>query len=146
MHVFKEACGYWTKDRFRPLIGALMNLCLNIITIRFIGLYGVILSTVFEAVTIDLIWAPKAIFAEYFKKSRREYYRLLAGCGLDLFCMGIPTCLITSLIRIDSHLLSFFVKAIVCAVVPNIVFMLKNYKKPEFAAIKIRLKKLLRIA
>lgn len=144
VHVFKEACGYWTKDRFRPLIGALMNLCLNIILVQFIGLYGVVLSTVFEAVTIDLIWAPKAIFAEFFQKSRKEYYKLLAACVIDLICMGVPTFLLVLLVKTHSHVLNLFIKAIICLVVPNLIFVIKNHKKPEFAAIKARMKKLIR--
>ena len=139
VHVFKEACGYWTKDRFRPLIGALVNLCLNILTVQYIGLYGVILSTVFAAVTIDLLWAPKAIFAEYFQKSRKEYYLILAGCVGDLLFMGIPTYLLASFVRTGSNLLNFFIKAGICLIVPNVLFIIKNYKKPEFEAIKVRI-------
>lgn len=43
----KDAAGLWHSDRFRPLIGAIANLVLNIVMVRFIGLYGIILSTVF---------------------------------------------------------------------------------------------------
>ena len=142
VHVFKEAFGYWTKDRFRPLIGALVNLTLNIILIQFIGLYGVVLATVLQAVTIDLIWAPKALFEEYFQKSRKEYYLLLAKCVLDLAVMAVPTILIVSFVQTGSYLLNFFVKAAVCLLVPNGMFIIKNHKKPEFAAIKNRLVRL----
>lgn len=141
VHVFKEACGYWTKDRFRPLIGALMNLGLNIITVQLIGLYGVVLSTVFEAVTIDLVWAPKAIFSEYFHKSRKEYYRLLLGCVVDFLCMGIPTFFLAARIHTYSYLLNFFIKGCLCLLLPNAIFVLKNHRKPEYAAIKARLKR-----
>lgn len=141
-HVFKEAFGYWTKDRFRPLIGALMNLCLNIVTVQLIGLYGVVLSTVFEAVTIDLIWAPKALFEEYFHKSRKEYYRLLVMCLLDLLCMGVPTVLIVMNINTGSYILNLFVKGIICLIVPNVIFAIKNKNKEEFSVLKIRLRRL----
>lgn len=144
VHVFKEAFGYWTKDRFRPLVGALINLGLNIASVQFIGLYGVVLATVIQAVTIDLIWAPKAIFAEYFKKSRKEYYLLLLGCVVDLLVMGIPTVLAVSFIKTGSYLGNFFVKAAVCLVVPNALFILKNHRKPEFSAVTGRLKRLFR--
>ena len=139
VHVFKEACGYWTKDRFRPLIGALMNLCLNIITVQIIGLYGVILSTVVEAVTIDLIWAPKAIFHEYFKRSRKDYYILLCKCVLDLICMALPTILIVKFVSFESHFINLLVKAVICVIVPNAVFIIKNRNKREFRSIKYRL-------
>lgn len=144
IHVLKEACGYWTKDKYRPLIGAIINLCLNVITVHFIGLYGVVLSTVFEAVAIDLVWAPKAIYKEYFKKSRKEYYLLLSACLLDFLCMGIPTFLLTSIINFNSHVFNLICKAAICVVVPNLVFILKNNKKEEFFAIKERILKIIR--
>ena len=143
MHVLKEACGYWTKDKYRPLIGASVNLILNIITVRIIGLYGVILSTVFEAVVIDLIWAPKAIYKEYFNRSRKDYYCLLLECVFDLLCMGIPTYLLTMIINSDSHLVNLISKAAICIIIPNTVFIIKNYKKEEFSAIKKRLTKII---
>ena len=43
---YKDAAGIWHEDRFRPLVTALVNLVLNIILVQFIGIYGVILSTV----------------------------------------------------------------------------------------------------
>lgn len=143
VHVFKEACGYWTKDRFRPLIGALVNLCLNVLTVRYIGLYGVVLSTVFAAVTIDLLWAPKAIFEEYFAKGRKVYYLLLLGCVVDLLCMGVPAYLLTSFVNTGSNVLNFFIKAAICFIVSNAVFVLKNHKKPEFDALAARIKRFL---
>lgn len=144
VHVFKEAFGYWTKDQFRPIIGGVMNLCVSIISVQFIGLYGVVLATILQAVTIDLIWAPKAIFAEYFKKSRKEYYLLLVKGVLDLFAMGIPTVLAVSFVQTGSYILNFGIKAVICLVIPNGVFILKNHRKPEFDAVKTRLKKLIR--
>ena len=143
VHVFKEACGYWTKDRYRPLIGALMNLCLNIITVQFIGLYGVVLSTVFEAITIDLLWAPKAIFAEYFHKSRKEYYGLLWKCLLDLICMGVPTVLLAMYIKTGSHFNNLVIKFLMCMILPNAIFIVKNRNKKEFSAFRVRFRKLI---
>lgn len=42
----KDAGGIWHADRFRPLIGSLVNLILNIMLVQLIGLYGIILSTI----------------------------------------------------------------------------------------------------
>ena len=38
----KDAAGLWHSDRFRPLIGAFVNLVLNLILVQFCGLYGII--------------------------------------------------------------------------------------------------------
>ena len=83
-------------------------------------------------------------FAEYFKKSRKEYFLLLVKGVLDLFAMGIPTVLAVSFVQTGSYILNFGIKAVICLVIPNGVFILKNHRKPEFDAVKTRLKKLIR--
>lgn len=42
----KDAAGLWHSDRFRPLVGASVNLIMNIVLVQYCGLYGIILSTV----------------------------------------------------------------------------------------------------
>uniref|UniRef100_UPI00280ACE13 lipopolysaccharide biosynthesis protein n=1 Tax=uncultured Thomasclavelia sp. TaxID=3025759 RepID=UPI00280ACE13 len=46
LNLYKDAAGIWHTDRFRPLITALANLIMNLIMVKFWGIYGVILSTV----------------------------------------------------------------------------------------------------
>lgn len=138
-YVFKEACGLWTADRFRPLIGAFVNLTLNIVSIRFIGLYGVILSTVAVACTIDLVWSPKALFQQYFMKERKRYYlTLLENLGVTII-MAVPTYLLSGLIQTDSAIKNMVLKMILCVTVPNLIFILLNFRRWEFKAVMRRL-------
>lgn len=141
-YVYKEACGYWTKDKFRPLIGSLVNLTLNVCFIQFIGLYGVILSTVFVAVSIDAIWAPKALFNEYFKMSRKAYYVMLLHGVINMFLMAIPTFFVTYCIETGNHLINLLIKLLVCMIIPNLIFFLFNRRKNEMHILVQRLKKL----
>lgn len=141
-YVYKEACGFWTKDKYRPLIGSLLNLMLNIISIQFIGLYGVILSTVCIAVSIDLIWSPKALFNDYFKKSRKEYYLMLIHGVVNCLVMCVITYYLTSLIDTGHSLANFAIKMVVCAIVPNILFFVINYKRQEMDMLLKRVKRI----
>ena len=49
----KDAAGLWHSDRFRPLVGASVNLILNIVLVQYCGLYGIILSTVLSYIFIS---------------------------------------------------------------------------------------------
>ena len=64
--VYKDAAGIWHKDRFRPLVASLTNLGLNLATVQWLGLYGVVLSTVVSVVLIELPWLLHNLFHEVF--------------------------------------------------------------------------------
>ncbi len=54
--VYKDAAGVWRQDRFRPLIGAIVNLAVNIMLVNIIGINGVIISTIISEVFICIPW------------------------------------------------------------------------------------------
>ncbi len=41
LNAYKDAAGIWHEDRFRPLVTAIVNLCLNLIMVQFWGIYGI---------------------------------------------------------------------------------------------------------
>ena len=66
--LYKDAAGIWHKDRFRPLVASLVNLGLNLATVQWLGLYGVVLSTVVSVVFIEIPWLLHNLFHEVFPK------------------------------------------------------------------------------
>ena len=143
--VYKEASGLWDSDKYRPLIGALINLVLNIITVQYIGLYGVIYSTVVVLVFVDIPWASKVLFNEYFKVGRKEYFKLLIHAAVMLIIMAVPTYGICHLIPCENHLLSLVLRSLVCVIIPNLIFVLLNRKSSVFSAVMTKVKFMLHI-
>lgn len=72
--LYKDAAGIWHKDRFRPLVASLVNLGLNLATVRWLGLYGVVLSTVVSVVFIEIPWLLHNLFHEVFPKEKLLSY------------------------------------------------------------------------
>lgn len=142
VHVYKEAAGLWDQDRFRPLIGSGFNLVLNIVFVQIIGLYGVILSTVAQFVIIDLPWASRVLFKNYFEVSSWCYYRLLIKGLLETFIMCAATYFVCLQINIGNTLVSLLVKALLCLIVPNIVFVAFNAHSKDFRKVVSRAKKI----
>ena len=54
-NTYKDASGIWHEDRFRPLVVALTNLCLNLLMVNFWGIYGILLSTVFATLFVGMV-------------------------------------------------------------------------------------------
>lgn len=71
--VYKDAGGIWHEDRFRPLLSGITNLGLNLLIVKFLGLYGIVLSTIVSMVIISAPWITSNIFKLIFKRSAKDY-------------------------------------------------------------------------
>ena len=80
LNMFKDSAGIWKKDRWRPLTAALVNLGLNLATVQWLGLYGVLLSSVVSIVFIQIPWLFRNLFQEVFPGAfRGRFVRLFCG-------------------------------------------------------------------
>lgn len=88
--VYKDAAGLWHEDRFRPLCTALANLVMNLILVQFIGIYGILLSTVLSTLFIGMPWVIHNIFTVLFKTGKNNYVKELLEYTLAtvLICIG----------------------------------------------------------
>lgn len=130
---YKDAAGIWHEDRFRPLVTALSNLVMNLITVQFIGIVGVLISTVISFVVIGIPWLIKNIFTLLFKRSPIEYIkRILLYVMVTIFaCIACKK--ICDLITTTGWI-QLIIKGVLCCIVSNIIFWiayhrLKEYKK-----------------
>lgn len=134
---YKDAAGMWEEDFWKPYIGIIVNLIANIILCKVIGVAGAILSTIIIMLFIYFPWETNVLFKKMFKKSSKKYYIkmfIYAGCTL---VAGIITFYSCSLINI-SGIIELFIKAILCVIIPNILFLLFYFKTDEFADVKER--------
>ena len=75
--MYKDAAGIWYSDRYRTIISAFLNLFLNIIFVQFIGLYGVLLSTIISIALVDLPWLLHNIYKTMFVSQKLKEYLFL---------------------------------------------------------------------
>lgn len=133
LNLYKEASGYWHQDRFRPLVTALSNLTMNVITVRFWGLYGVVLSTVLSAVFIGMPWLLHNIFSTMFdRKDLAGYLRKLVGYVFHItvscaICVGL-----SNLLHISNLFVTLAARLMICIIVPNIYYLICFHHKQEF--------------
>ena len=144
INMFKDAAGIWRVDRWRPLTAALANLSLNLITVRFMGLYGVLLSSVVSIVFIQSPWLFHNLFREVFpRQCMGKYARLFGGltavalisCGASWFVCGLFKLNVWSTLVLNAAL-SFLV--------PNLFFFSVYGRNPVFRESLSQLKRILR--
>ena len=130
--VYKDAAGLWHEDRFRPLCTALANLVMNLILVQFIGIYGILLSTVLSTLFIGMPWVIHNIFTVLFKTGKNNYVKELLEYTLATVLICIGTYWISSRFLFKSDIVTIVVRAIICCIVPNICFFLAFRKTNVF--------------
>ena len=132
LSMFKDAAGLWHRDRFRPLIAALVNLALNLLTVKWLGLYGVLLSTVISIVAVGLPWLLHNLFHEIFPKDYLwEYTRNFIGYVVVTIICCAASWGLCCVFKLDTWG-TFFFNAVVSFIVPNVLFYVIYGRNPLF--------------
>ena len=143
VNMFKDAAGIWRKDRWRPLTAALVNLALNLATVQWLGLYGVLLSSVISTVAVQIPWLLHNLFQEVFpRKYLWQYARLF--CGLAL--LALLSCAGSMLACSAIHLgvwPSLIVNMCLSLVITNVLFFAVFGRNPLFRESIAQIKRIL---
>jgi O-antigen/teichoic acid export membrane protein len=126
---YKDAGGIWWEDRFRPYVCMIVNIVLNIWLVQVIGVSGIILSTVFS-LFISIPWENYTIFKFIFHCSSKKYYFKMTIFFITMAVGGFITYWLCSLF--SNGIPQLFARMGICLVVPNVVFILLNFKREEF--------------
>ncbi len=143
INMFKDAAGIWRIDRWRPLTAALANLSLNLLTVRWLGLYGVLLSSVVSIVFIQIPWLFHNLFREVFpRQSMGKYIRLFSGLTAVALVSCAASWLICGMFTLNVWS-TLLLNAAVSFVVPNLFCFAVYGRNPVFRESLSQLKRLL---
>ena len=128
---YKDAAGMWHKDRFRPLVEAITNLLLNVILVRYIGLYGIILSTIISMLFVAP-WLIHNLFDTLFDRvylnlflKRMVHYVLATGITMFI------TFFLCSFVNLPL-VFEIIIRLAICIVCANLILFAFYFKLPEF--------------
>lgn len=131
LNSYKDASGIWHEDRFRPLAEAVTNLILNIVLVNVIGLYGIVLSTIFSMLLVAP-WLIHNLFKLIFgQKHVREFLKRLAYYVAAAFLAAVLTYWICSFIS-GNLIYVVIVRLLVCVLFTNLLLLIFYFKIPEF--------------
>ena len=129
---YKGATGKWHEDRFRPLI-AIVNLITNIILVNYIGIYGILLSTIGSYIIINIPWLYRRLFIDVFeKKYKLTYTKYLIQKLLLLLIIVSSNVFLCSLIKTNGLFIQLVANLCVCTLVSSILYILFSIKDDEF--------------
>lgn len=140
---YKDALGLWSEDKFKPIVGGIFNLIVNIILVNKIGIQGVIISTILSYILIEIPWENSILLKKYYKIDMRNYY---LSSFYMIFCTVIAWSITYYICSFFGYeWISFFIKIIICLVVPNLIIFIMNYKRKSIKAIERLLKIILKV-
>ena len=133
--VFRDAAGMWWGNRFQPVVSAILNLILNIILVRYIGLYGIVISTIIAMVIIDIPWETIVFFKNKMKLSSLVYFKKLILYSIILV-LNVSIALFISNFLNLGLIVNLFIKLVISFCVSNILVITLFYKTSEFKYFK----------
>lgn len=138
---YKDAAGLWWEDRFRPFVMAGTNLISNLIMVRFIGIWGIVISTILSLL-VSIPWETYTVFKYVFKRSPKEYAISLVQF---LAVLAVACAVTLGICQIASEgIPAILIRGCICVVVPNVIFFLFCRKREEFSDAKALLLRVLK--
>lgn len=131
-NLYKDASGMWHEDRFRPLVAALTNLALNLILVQFIGLYGILISTVVAISVVGMPWLTHNLFTVIF--DRKYMWPYLKKVFFYVFMVAV-SCVVTYFVCSFINLglvATILLRGVICVIIPNVIYYLAYRKTEEF--------------
>ncbi|KQL42434.1 hypothetical protein AN960_00260 [Bacillus sp. FJAT-25509] len=136
--VFRDAMGLFWKDRYKPIFESIINLVVSIILAQRIGLAGVFIGTLVSTLSTCFWIEPLVLFRYGFEVRLREYFKSFFVYLLVTLGGAILTWSLANTFN-STNLITFIYKLIICLIVPNVVFLIAYYKRPEFIYLKVLL-------
>lgn len=141
---FREATGAFYYDRYKPLAESAINIVASIWLVKHFGTVGVFLGTIISTLTTCIWVEPHVLYKYVFRKSAASY----AAYFLTYTFVSIFACVVTSYVANVLHLGNTYVdfawKLLICALVPNSVFLLCFFRTARFRYFLELIKSMLR--
>ena len=131
VNLYKDAAGLWEYDKYRPIVASILNLLLNLFSVQFIGIYGIILSTTISIIVIIFPWSSYILFNKYFKTGFKKFLKEY----IINFLVTVIVCTCTYLICsffMDYTFIHFIYCFIICMFIPNILLFIIYGRTKKF--------------
>lgn len=128
---YKDAGGMWRADFWKPYVVAVATLILTLILINTMGMNGVVIALLVGVFVVSMPWETHVFFKQYFHRSAAAYYLRMFIYTAIVAASGVLTYFVCSFLP-SSGVLALIIKFLICAVLPNAIFVLCSFKTREF--------------
>ena len=119
------------------------SILMNIIMVQFIGLYGIILSTIISYVFISMPWLIYNLFKFLYNESLVLYLRDIVIYIIIAILSIFITALLCEIVSAEG-MVELVIKGVICIIIPLIIECIVFGKKKEFEESIILVKKMIK--
>ena len=128
---YKNTMGIFRQGRYLLFFTAAINLVMSIWLGKLWGLFGILLATAISRLFTNTWYDPYAIHKYGFERSVLPYY--LRYLVYTLICVATGgVCFSLCSLLSFSLVINVILKIVICSVIPNLVFLLCFFRRPEF--------------
>lgn len=132
---YREVTGLFKVGKYRPLIAAIINLAVSIILAYPLGISGILLGTIISRLCVYFWYDPYILHKTLFRRKLKHYFATYIRYGMSTLCAGGLCLAISNNIPVQNQGLAFLADIILCAVLPNTLFLLLFGRREEFRII-----------
>ena len=128
---FSEAMGLFEKDKWKAIIESILNIIISIVLVLKIGVLGVFLGTLISSLLVCFWVEPYVLYKYVFHKNVLNYFKLyflysiITAIQCIVFYFGFK-------IIPDGLYITFIIRLLVCAIIPNIIIILLYHNTNEY--------------
>ena len=131
----KGSMGLYWQDRYKPLVGGIINLVVSILLALKWGVIGILIGTLVSMVSTNLWVEPLVLFKSGLHCSVGRYFKRYGLFTVVTAAAGAATYAACSLIS-SAGVVALCFKFLMCAVVPNIIYFVVYGRTKEFIYFK----------
>lgn len=127
--------GLFRKGSYVSVITAIINIVLSILLGKVWGLFGILIATAIARICTNIWYSPYAVFKYGFGMSAKPYFLKYLFYAVVITLTG-GVCWFTCSFVNFSPIVNVLIKAVICSVIPNVVFFLLFFRSKEFDVLK----------
>ena len=114
----------WRENFLMPYVSIIFNLVFNIFLVKFVGLPGVILSSIGAILFIEMPWETAVFFKKYFRGKQKEYWGKVALTAVLAVCLSALCIILYHFIVsfISNLILQIVILLFMCLIVTALVY------------------------
>jgi len=133
--IFRNTMGLYRYGKWRPIIGAFINIALSVLLVRPFGIIGVFLGTLGSRILVLSWFEPRVIYKYGLHKTPKYfYYDYIKYILIFLLTAAISKIAVNQIH--NESIVAFCVKVLITAIIPNILFFIICYRSKYYVYVK----------
>ena len=133
--ILRNTTGTWENGMWVAVVESLLNLILNIILIRVLGLWGIILASVVTVAFINIPFELKYVFKHYFLKNYHNFIYMIIWNTLITTIITLLSFFICMHFEITSYRMAF-IRCLMAVIMPTLLFIIFHHNDEEYDKMK----------